>query len=118
VGRAIVYGGNPNRGTTPIRGLDAAGGWTQLKLQITPKVELNGVIAEDDTFTGDVRGFATDTNNFGPILGRNRGALGNVVFRPRSDLVFSAELRRLRSFPIYSNSSFTNQVNLSMGILF
>jgi hypothetical protein len=116
VGRAIVYGGNLNYG--PIRGLNAAGGWTQLKLQITPKVELNGVIAEDDTFTGDVRGFATDANNFGPILGRNRGALGNVVFRPRSDLVFSAELRRLRSFPIYSSSSFTNQVNLSVGILF
>jgi hypothetical protein len=118
VGRAIAYGGDPFRGSTPIRGLNAAGGWTQLKLQITPKVELNGVIAEDDTFTGDVRGFASDTNNFGPILGRNRGALGNVVFRPRSDLVFSAELRRLRSFPIYSNSSMTNQVNLSMGILF
>ena len=118
VGRAIVYGGDPFRGSTPIRGLNAAGGWTQLKLQITPKVELNGVIAEDDTFAADVRGFATDANNFGPILGRNRGALGNVVFRPRSDLVFSAELRRLRSFPIYSNSSFTNQVNLSMGILF
>jgi hypothetical protein len=118
VGRAIAYGGDPFRGSTPIRGLNAAGGWTQLKLQITPKVELNGVIAEDDTFTGDVRGFASDPNNFGPILGRNRGALGNVVFRPRSDLVFSAELRRLRSFPIYTSSSMTNQVNLSMGILF
>jgi hypothetical protein len=118
VGRAIVYGGNPFRGSTPIRPVDAAGGWTQLKLQITPKVELNGVVAEDDTFPGNIRGFATDDNNFSSILGRNRGAFGNVVFRPRSDLIFSAELRRLRSFPIYSSSIFTNQVNLSMGILF
>ncbi len=118
VGRAIVYGGNPFRGSTPIRPVDAAGGWTQLKLQITPKIELNGVVAEDDTFPGNIRGFATDDNNFSSILGRNRGAFGNVVFRPRSDLIFSAELRRLRSFPIYSSSIFTNQVNLSMGILF
>jgi hypothetical protein len=118
VGRTIVYGGDWTLGTTPIRGLNAAGGWTQLKFQLTPKIELNAVIAEDDTFAADVRGFATDANNFGPILGRNRGALANVVFRPRSDLVFSAELRRLRSFPIYSNSSLTSQVNLSMGILF
>ena len=118
VGRAIVYGGNPFRGSTPIRPVDAAGGWTQLKIQLTPKIELNGVVAEDDAYPGNIRGFATDDNNFGPILGRNRGALGNVVFRPRSDLVFSAELRRLRSFPIYNNSTFTNQVNLSMGILF
>src|SRR5258708_5192468 len=118
VGRAIVYGGNPYHGATPIRGLNAAGGWTQLKFQLTPRVELNAVVAEDDTFANDVRGFAVDADNFGPILGRNRGALGNVVFRPRSDLVFSAELRRLRSFPIYSNSSMTNQINLSIGILF
>jgi len=118
IGTSIVYGGDPTSPSTPIRGLDAAGGWTQLKFRLTPKIELNGVISEDDAFTADVRGFATDQNNFGPILGRNRGALANVVFRPRSDLVLSAELRRLHTFPVYSSSSITNQVNLSVGILF
>ena len=118
IGTSILYGGSPKLPFTPIRGLDTAGGWTQLKFQMTPKIEFNGVIAEDDAFAGDVRGFAVDQNNFGPILGRNRGALGNIVFRPRSDLVFSAELRRLRTFPVYSSSSITNQLNLSLGILF
>lgn len=118
VSTSIVYGGDPAAAFTPIRGLDATGGWAQLKLQITPKLELNGALADDNAFAGDVRGFAIDTNNFGPIEGRNRGALGNVVFRPRSDLLFSAELRRLRTFPVYSNSSTTNQLNLAMGILF
>jgi len=118
IGESIVYGGNPRYAFSPIRGLDTAGGWSQLKLQLTPKLELNGVIAEDDAFTSDIRGFATDQNNFGPILGRNRGALANVVFRPRSDLLLSAELRRLRTFPVYSSSSVTNQLNLAVGILF
>jgi hypothetical protein len=118
VGRSIVYGVKPSYGFAPIRGVDTAGGWTQLKVQITPKVELNGVIAQDDTLTGSIRGFAFDPNNFSPILGRNRGALGNVVFRPRSDLVFSAELRRLQTFPVYSERSVTNQANLAIGILF
>ena len=118
VGTSILYGGDPRNPFSPIRGLDDAGGWTQLKLQLTPKLELNGVVAEDNAFAGDVRGFATDLNNFGSILGRNRGALGNVIFRPKSDLILAAEFRRLRTFPVYSNSSFTNQVNLSMGILF
>lgn len=117
IGTSILYGGNPALPYTPIRGLNTAGGWTQLKFQLTPKLEFNGVFAEDDAFAGDVRGFATDANN-GEILGRNRGALGNVVFRPRSDLVLSAELRRLRTFPVYTSSSVTNQVNLSVGILF
>lgn len=118
VGRSVVFAGNPLEGAPPLHALDAAGGWSQLKFQITPKVEINGVVAQDDAFTRDIRGFATDADNFGPILGRNRGALSNVVFRPRSDLILSAELRRLRSFPVYTSSTFANQLNLSMGILF
>jgi hypothetical protein len=118
VGTSILYGGDPTLPFTPIRGVNTAGGWTQLKFQATPKIEFNGVFAEDNAFAGDARGFATDQNNFGEILGRNRGTLGNVVFRPRSDLVLSAELRRLRTFPVYSASTVTNQVNLSVGILF
>jgi hypothetical protein len=117
IGRAVLFGG-PFGSTTPIRGLDSAGGWTQLKLQLTPKIELNGVFAEDDAFSGDIRGFATDANNFFTILGRNRGQMGNIVYRPRSDLLLSAEFRRLHTFPIYSAASTTNQVNLAMGLLF
>ena len=116
IGTSVVFSGSAPY--SPLRGVNTAGGWTQLKFQLTPKLEFNGVVAQDDAFTAEIRGFATDQNNSGLIIGRNRGALGNVVFRPRSDLVFSAELRRLRTFPVYSNSSFTNQVNLSLGILF
>ena len=118
VGQTIVYGGDPALAATPIRGLDSAGGWSQLKFQLTRKLELNGVFAEDNAFASDVRGFAIDANNFGPILGRNRGALGNLVYRPRSDLLLSAEFRRLHTFPIYDSASVTNQINLAVGILF
>lgn len=118
IGTSILYGGDPTLASSAIRGLDAVGGWSQLKYQLTSKVEFNAVFAEDNAFAGDVRGFAVDQNNFGPILGRNRGALGNVVYRPRSDLLFSAEFRRLRTFPVYDESSVVNQINLAMGILF
>jgi hypothetical protein len=117
IGTSVVYGSSAY-GISPIRGLDAAGGWTQLKFQLTPKLELNGAVSQDDAFASDVRGFAIDANNGGSILGRNRGGLGNIIFRPRSDLVLAAEFRRLRTFPFYSESSATNQVNLSVGVLF
>jgi hypothetical protein len=116
IGTSVVFSGSAPY--SPLRGVNTAGGWTQLKFQLTPKLEFNGVVAQDDAFTAEIRGFATDQNNSGLIIGRNRGMLGNVVFRPRSDLVFSAELRRLRTFPVYSSSTSTNQVNLSVGILF
>jgi hypothetical protein len=118
IGQPILFGGNPADASTPIRGVDSAGGWSQLKFQLTPKLELNGVFAEDNPFASKIRGFATDANNFGPILGRNRGALGNLVYRPRSDLLLSAEFRRLHTFPVFESASVTNQINLSMGILF
>jgi hypothetical protein len=118
IGTSIVYGGPSSDAFSPIRGLNTAGGWAQLKLQVTPKLELNGVVSEDDAFTSDIRGFAIDANNFGLLLGRNRGALGNFIFRPRSDLLLSAELRRLRTFPVYQISSVTDQASVSVGILF
>jgi hypothetical protein len=118
IGQPVLFGDKPSNPFAPIRGVDSAGGWSQLKFQLTPKLEVNGVFAEDNAFASDVRGFATDANNFGDILGRNRGALGNLVYRPRSDLLLSAEFRRLRTFPVYQSTSVTNQVNLSMGILF
>ncbi len=116
-GRSIVWGAMPS-GSAPIRAVNDIGGWTQLKFQLTSKVEMNGAVADDNAFTNEIRGFATDANNFGPILGRNRAALGNLIFRPRSDLLFAAEFRRLRSFPVYTSSSTVNQINLAMGILF
>lgn len=118
IGRAVLFGGSPYFPSTSIRGLDSAGGWSQLKFQLTPKIELNGVFAEDDAFATDIRGFASDANNFGTILGRNRGQLGNIIYRPRSDLLLAAEFRRLHSFPVYSSASSTNQINLAMGVLF
>jgi hypothetical protein len=121
VGRTVLYGGDPGDPATPVKDLDVIGGWSQIKLQLTSKLELNGAVGEDNSFAGDVRGFAIDANNqaiLGPILGRNRGALGNFVYRPRSDLLFSAEFRRLRTFPVYNSSNFTNQVGLALGILF
>ena len=118
-GQTAVYGGDGQVAdpSTPIRDLDAIGGWAQLKFQVSPKVELNGVLSDDNGFAGDVRGFAVNGNS-SAIIGRNQGALANVIFRPRSDLVLAAELRRLRTFPVYTSSSFANQVNLSVGILF
>jgi hypothetical protein len=119
IGQGVLYGSTPAYSSSSIRGFDSAGGWTQLKFQLTSKLELNTTFAEDDAFASDVRGFATDaTNNFEPILGRNRGGLGNIVYRPRSDLLLSAEFRRLHTFPIYDSPSITNQINLAMGILF
>jgi hypothetical protein len=42
----------------------------------------------------------------------------NYVFRPRSDLLFSAEYRRLRSYEINGAPATAGQLGLAMGFLF
>lgn len=118
IGQTVLYGSSSLYASTPIRGVDSAGGWAQMKWQITPKIEMNGVIAEDDVLSRDVIGFATSQNNYSAILARNRGASANVIYRPRSDLILATEFRRLRTYPFYENSSVTNQLNLAVGVLF
>lgn len=120
IGQTVLYGPSSGEYGAPIRGVDSAGGWAQLKWQITPKIEVNGAIAQDDVFGRDVLGFAISSQNnyYAPILGRNRGASINAIFRPRSDLILATELRRLRTYPFYDTSSVTNQLNIAVGVLF
>ena len=42
----------------------------------------------------------------------------NYVFRPRSDLLFSAEYRRLRTYEVNGPPASAGQLGLAMGFLF
>ena len=53
-----------------------------------------------------------------PALIKNQGSLVNVIYRPRSDLLFSAEYRHLKTFTIDNSPYNADHVNLMMGVLF
>jgi hypothetical protein len=42
----------------------------------------------------------------------------NYIFRPRSDLLFSAEYRRLRTYESNGSPNSAGQVGLAVGFLF
>ena len=82
----------------------------------TPKLEFNGAFGDDNPFASDVRTFGNQGTSYAPFFfTSNRSAFGNVIFRPRSDLVMALEYRRLRTFTIYDTSYQAGQVNMSMG---
>lgn len=115
IGQTVLSSGAPNYS---IAGLDSVGGWAQLKFRATAKLEFNGAFGQDNPFASDVRDFS-NTAGYSPFtLVRNRGSLVNFIYRPRSNLLFSAEYRRLRTFAIGNESWTADQVNLMMGILF
>jgi hypothetical protein len=117
ISRSVVYEGDPTQNpATPVRGLDAIGGWSQLKFKATSTLEFNAAVGLDNPTTAEVR-TAVEAGG-SPVLVQNRGTLVNFIFRPRSSLLFSAEYGHLRSFKLNDVSNSADQFNLMMGILF
>jgi hypothetical protein len=116
VGRSVLFSPDPvPQGT--LQALNSIGGWSQLKVRATSKLEFNGAFGVDNPFAADVRGFPLSPGFPAPLL-QNRSSLVNVIYRPRSDLLFSGEFRHLRTFDIDAGSPTADQINLMMGILF
>lgn len=118
IGRSVLFSDNPSSASTTVRGLNAVGGWAQLKYQPASKLEFNGAFGLDNPYATDLRAFANPQSYSGPGLARNSGSFANVIFRPRSDLLFSAEYRHLRTYMIDSGPNSADHVNLMMGVLF
>jgi hypothetical protein len=119
IGRSVVFSGPITDPSTRVRGLNATGGWAQLKFRQTEKLEWNGAFGQDSSFARDLRLFPLSTQSyFDPSLARNRSAFFNFIYRPRSDLLFSVEYRRLRTISVSGNSETAGHINVSMGVLF
>jgi hypothetical protein len=117
-GRSVFFSTQSVGPTTQIRALNSIGGWSQLKFKASSKLEFNGAFGLDNPFAQDLRAFPSPHSYFVASLAQNRSALVNFIYRPRSNLVFSAEYRHLKTFFIDSNSNSAEQVNMIMGILF
>jgi hypothetical protein len=117
ISQSVVYDGDPTVNLyARVHGLDAIGGWSQLKLKATRTLEFNAAVGVDNPTAAEVRRSVQAGGS--PVLVQNRGGLVNFVFRPRSSLLFSAEYRHLQSFQLDDGSNSADQFNLMMGILF
>ncbi len=116
--RSVVYNGPLTDPATAVLPLNSVGGWAQLKYQPLPKLEFNAAFGQDNPFAADLRYFGNQSESY---VTRNQGAFGNVIYRPRSDLLLSLEYRRLTtfsSFSLYNQRYGAGQLNMAMGILF
>jgi hypothetical protein len=113
----VLFSGDPNP-YAQLQPVNSVGGWTQLKVRATNKLEFNGAFGVDNPYAANLRGFPLSPSYFPAVLLQNRSGLFNFIYRPRSDLLFSAEYRRLRTFDLDAGSPTADQMNLMMGILF
>jgi hypothetical protein len=116
IGTSTLYSGALAAPSTVVIPLNTIGGWSQLKFRATSKIEFNTAFGQDSAFARDVRA-GNPTEYFDSVV-RNRGILANIIARPRSDLLFSAEYRHLAANALLNNNHTANQINLVMGVLF
>jgi len=117
IGQSLVFSGNPSDPASYFRPLNSVGGWSQLKFSATSRLEFNGVFGMDNPFSTDVHAFTTPVGPYGYVLAANRSGMANVIFRPRSDLLFSGEYRHLHTSQLDGYYT-ADQVNVMMGVLF
>ncbi|HTF70848.1 MAG TPA: hypothetical protein VK638_50075 [Edaphobacter sp.] len=115
----VLSGVYASTGLNAYRGLNAIGGWTQLKSQITRSLEANASIGLDDGYAKDFHEFI-----FPPIASstqlraRNKMVFGNLIFRPKTYLIVSPEYRRIWTSPIYGTVNIADIFTLSAGYQF
>ena len=109
----------PFDNSTILRGLNAIGGWGQLKFKMTRSIEANFALGEDNAYAGDLRGSDLDAEqNDYADLARNRTGFANIIYRPKTYLLFSAEYRNIHSWPIDGYGNSNNSLGLAAGYLF
>lgn len=94
------------------------GGWTQFKYRWSARSEFNAAVGTGGRNSAGLR----RTLSFGQqallLPARNEMAFANYIFRPRSDLVFSAEYRRFRTYQVDGVPDNAGQFGLALGFLF
>jgi regulator of replication initiation timing len=118
VGRSALFSGDPALASTQVQGLNSVGGWAQLKYRPSNKLEFNAAFGMDNPYASDLKYFRYAQAYGDPTLARNQGSFMNMIYRPRSDLLFSAEYRHLTTYTITQGGNSAGHLNLMMGVLF
>jgi len=117
-GRSVLYARPKNYSSSPLAGLNTVGGWTQLKFKASGALEFNAAYGEDNPFARDLRYFTMPASYGYTSVSLNQSEMVNVIYRPRTDLLFSLEFRHLNTRGINGDQETANHVNLGVGVLF
>ena len=118
VGQSVVLSGPEMDPGTTIRGLNSLGGWVQVKYKPRANFEINFALGDDNPFAEQLRNFPATEAYYGALLSRNFTPFVNFIYHVRSNVLFSAEYRRLQTYNLDSNTDTANQIGLSVGYIF
>lgn len=115
----VIFGTDPISGSIVWRGLNDIGGWTQFKSRFGQSLETNAAIGQDNGFSRDFHAVVLPANaSQAALRARNRMVVGNLIYRPKTYLIFSPEYRRIWTWPIFGKGNTADVFTLSVGYQF
>ncbi len=117
-GRSVLFSGPVTDPNSSLTGLNTIGGWTQVKFKATEAVEFNAAYGQDNPFARDLRRFPLSYGYAYTGISRNQSELFNVIYRPRTDLIFSLEYRHINTLETNGDKYTAGHLNLGVGVLF
>ena len=118
VSGSVLFAGPSSVSTSSVLPLESAGGWSQLKFKPLERIEFNAAFGEDYPFHAGLSRLSIGQSVQGLPVSRNKSGFFNVIYQPRSSLLFSVEYRRLWTSSFYGPMRVADQVSVSSGIMF
>ena len=105
--------------TAPVlASLGVIGGWSQFKIKINARNEFNVAAGTGGRNSAGLRAAVAQNAFLATMSARNQMFFVNYIFRPRSDLLFSTEYRRLRTYGVTGSPAAAGQLGVALGFLF
>ena len=98
--------------------LSTLGGWSQLKAKVNARNEFNVAAGYGGFNSFNLRDSAAYDNSLLFVPARNESMLVNYVYKPRSDLIFSLEYRRLKTYNVNDAPNTADHVGAAAAFLF
>jgi hypothetical protein len=119
IDQTVLASGDLADPATTLQGLNSMGGWAQLKFKPVPKFEVNGAFGHDNPFGSQIARFTDAPAYYDALFSKNQTWFTNFIYQPRSDVLFSIEFRRLRTFGSEGEPpNLAHQLNFALGYLF
>jgi hypothetical protein len=114
-GDSVLFTGPSSDPLSAVQPVNTAGGWSQLKVKPSPRLEFNAAAGEDNPLRGRLQRFVTPGAS---LVNRNASAFVNAIYQARSNLLFSVEYRRLWTTGLDDSTRAADHVSVSTGVGF
>lgn len=115
---SVLFDGDPSDPASVVYPLHSTGGWAQLKLKSTPRLEFNLSYGIDRSRPRNAAGLLVPPNDEVLSASKNAGVIGNTLYQLRSNLFLTAEYHRLWTTRLDGRSWLADHISLGGAVVF